>query len=72
MKLCKISLKAYRGSNPDLVIEVEGITITIPRLDKLQRYNIGSLIYGGVAKVELPCELGEVNSVEMEKKGVRD
>jgi len=72
MNICKISMKAYRGNNPDLVIEVEGIKITIPRLDKLQRYNLGSLIYGGIAKVELPCELGEVTGVEMEKKGVRD
>ena len=57
MNICKISLNAKRGSNPDLVIEVEGIMITIPRLDKLQRYNLGSLIYGGIAKVELPCEI---------------
>ena len=71
MNICKISLNVKRGSNPDLVIEVEGITITIPRLDKLQRYNLGSLIYGGIAKVELPCELGEVTGVEMEKKGER-
>ena len=64
MKICTISLKAYRGSNPDLVIEVDGIKITIPRLDKLQRYNLGSVLHGGISKVELPCELGEVNSVE--------
>ena len=64
MNICKISLKTYRGSNPDLIIEVDNIKITISRLDKLQRYNLVNLIHGGIAKLELPCELGEVNSVE--------
>ena len=57
MNICRISMIAKRGSSPDLIIEVEGVKVTVPLLSKDQRYKLGSLIYGGLSYVDLPCEL---------------
>ncbi len=57
MNICTISMIAKRGSNPDIVIEVEGVRVVIPLLSKDQRYKLGALIYGVIDHVDLPCEL---------------
>ena len=59
MDIAKISMVVRRGGSPDLAIEVNGIRIVIPRLDKMQRYELSSLIYGGRTKIELPCEVNK-------------
>ena len=57
MKIIKLSMLVRRGGHPDLVIEVDDIKIIIPRLDKIQRYELSSLIHCSRTKLELPCEL---------------
>ena len=57
MEIVKLSMVVRRGGYPDLVIEVDGIKIIIPRLDKMQRYEFSSLIHGSRTKLELPCKL---------------
>lgn len=57
MKVCRIIMIPKRGSNPDLIIEVEGVKVIIPLLSKDQRYKLGALIYGVIDHVDLPCEL---------------
>lgn len=57
MNICRISMVAKRGSNPDIIIEVEGVKITLPLLSKDARYRLSSLIFGGVDHVDLPCEI---------------
>ncbi len=66
MNVCRISMLPKRGSNPDLIIEVEGIhsegrtrmvKVSIPLLSKDQRYKLGALIYGVIDHVDLPCDL---------------
>ncbi len=81
MNICRISRIAKRGSNPDIVIEVEGVhpeyilshveglsrrvKITLPLLSKEQRYRLASLVFGETDHVDLPCEL----TVEGETNG---
>ena len=65
MNICRITMLPKRGSNPDLIIEVEGVhpeqsrrvRVVIPLLSKDQRYKLTSLIHGGIAHVDLPCEV---------------
>ncbi len=57
MNICRISRVAKRGSNPDIIIEVEGVRITLPLLSKEQRYRLVSLVFGETDHVDLPCEL---------------
>ncbi len=61
MNICRITMIPRRGSNPDLIIEVEGVKVVIPLLSKDQRYKLGALVYGVIDHVDLPCEL-EVKS----------
>ncbi len=57
MNVCRITMIPKRGSNPDLIIEVDGVKVVIPLLSKDQRYKLGALIYGVIDHVDLPCEL---------------
>ena len=57
MNICRITMIPKRGSNPDLIIEVEVVKVIIPLLSKDQRYKLGALIYGVIDHVDLPCEL---------------
>ena len=69
MNICRISRVANRGSNPDIIIEVEGVhpeqgqrvKITLPLLIKEQRYSLASLVFGETNHVDLACELQEGN-----------
>lgn len=68
MNICRIYRVAKRGSNPDIVIEVEGIRITLPLLSKEQRYRLASMVFGETDHVDLPCEL----MVDREADGIKD
>ncbi len=57
MNVCRITMIPKRGSNPDLIIEIEGVRVVIPLLSKDQRYKLGALVYGVIDHVDLPCEL---------------
>ncbi len=57
MNICRITMIPKRGSNPDLIIEIEGVKVVIPLLSKDQRYKLGALVYGVIDHVDLPCEL---------------
>ena len=61
MKIVKLSMTVRRGAKPDMVIEVDGIKITIPRLDREQRYELSNLIHCGRTVLELPCEVTKNN-----------
>ena len=57
MNICRISMIPKRGSNPDLIIEVDRVKVVIPLLSKDQRYKLGALVYGVIDHVDLSCEL---------------